>query len=97
MIDKITEQRLKIIFNDGSDNMFINIIGTIIALLIIFFAYNALKEQPIENYKGSVVIEKNEKNKFIKVKDITKENVRHKKIFTSDYDFNRYEIGDTIK
>lgn len=69
-------------------------------LLITLFISCDFSEEPLLNYKGSVIHEKHDasiRSISICIKDSITHLYKFKTVVVSDLDFNKYKIGDTIK
>lgn len=56
--------------------------------------------KPVENYKGGIVYEKNFNgiNKWFEIKYINNHHkYAFKRVYVLDFDYNKYNLGDTIK
>lgn len=74
-----------------------NILKLSFILLFIVSLWSCV--QPIDNYKGGIIYIKDNRDTpsvVIKLKD-KNDKYFFKKIYLIDFDFNRYNVGDTIK
>lgn len=69
-------------------------------LAVLFFGCKSNRPEPIDNYKNYVIYEKKDDilGKSFKIKKKTKENVfEFETIYVLDFDYNKFNVGDTIK
>lgn len=73
---------------------------TLILLLSLGILVTSCYEEPIENYRRCVVVDKNVQGKpWFKLKKWNGNDGRYnfKVVYVVKYDYDRYNIGDTIK
>ena len=72
-----------------------------VCFIIILSCLYSCNPEPIENYRGGIICEKKQ-NRFeyyqFKIKYINNQHkYAYKRVYVLDFDYNKYNLGDTIK